>query len=383
MCCEGGAAVQAPLRAAPLPGPAARRGARGARRRRRGAAARRAARRAAALRRVPRRARRARARAAVRRDVRPAPPREPLPHLLRPRRHAQARDGAAAPEASVRRRRARARGRRAARLPAARARVRGARARGRRRGAPARASPRARAAARRPPGRRQSLRRRPRRALRRPAASERARARARATHRRARAAGRAGRAAAVRAARGDAGGGARVSHRAHLYVWLVLPYVSLAIFVVGHWWRYRRDQFGWTSRSSQLLESRLLAWGSTMFHYGALAVIAGHVVGVLVPASVTRALGISERSYHHLAGIGGGIAGLVCLAGFGILTFRRTRIRRVRATTSYQLHAAIPWLLYAVWPFSRLVHAWSYPLQYLGRPYILYRSRRPAAARSG
>lgn len=233
-----------------------------------------------------------------------------------------------------------------------------------------------------------------------------------------------------------------MTHRTDLFVWLVLPYVSLTVFVVGHWWRYRRDQFGWTSRSSQLLESRLLAWGSPMFHYGALAVIVGHVVGILVPASVTRALGVSERSYHHLAGIGGGIAGLICLAGLGILTFRRTKVHRVRATTSlsdvivfvllgvlivlgdavtfgynvfgsgydyratvapwfrtlfydpqpslmadaplaYQLHAAIPWLLYAVWPFSRLVHAWSYPLQYLGRPYILYRSRHPVARRAG
>jgi NNP family nitrate/nitrite transporter-like MFS transporter len=36
-------------------------------------------------------------------------------------------------------------------------------------------------------------------------------------------------------------------------------------------------------------------------------------------------------------------------------------------------------LLHAVWPFSRLVHAWSYPLQYLGRPYILYRRRHATA----
>jgi nitrate reductase gamma subunit len=233
-----------------------------------------------------------------------------------------------------------------------------------------------------------------------------------------------------------------MSERADLFVWLVLPYVSMTVFVVGHWWRYKRDQFGWTSRSTQLLESRMLAWGSTLFHYGALAVIVGHVVGVLIPAGVTHAVGVSERNYHHLAGIGGGIAGLFCLAGFGILTFRRTKVRRVRATTSlgdvvvfvllgvlillgegitfgynvfgsgydyratvgpwfrtlfydpqpslmadapvaYQLHAAIPWLLYAVWPFSRLVHVWSYPLQYLGRPYVLYRSRRPVARRAG
>ncbi len=53
------------------------------------------------------------------------------------------------------------------------------------------------------------------------------------------------------------------------------------------------------------------------------------------------------------------------------------------APVAYQLHAAIPWLLYAVWPFSRLVHTWSYPLQYLGRPYILYRNLHPLPRRAG
>ncbi|MFV4197428.1 respiratory nitrate reductase subunit gamma, partial [Mycobacterium tuberculosis] len=28
------------------------------------------------------------------------------------------------------------------------------------------------------------------------------------------------------------------------------------------WWRYRYDKFGWTTRSSQLYESRLLSIGS-------------------------------------------------------------------------------------------------------------------------
>jgi nitrate reductase gamma subunit len=231
-----------------------------------------------------------------------------------------------------------------------------------------------------------------------------------------------------------------MSYRADLFVWLVLPYASFAVFLVGHWWRYRRDQFGWTSRSTQLLESRLLAWGSNLFHYGALAVIGGHVVGILIPASVTGRFGISEPAYHDLSAFAGGAAGLVCLIGFGILTFRRTKVHRIRVTTSladvvvfvllglliglgdaltfgyqlyghgydyrqtvgpwfrsiwvdpqpslmartpvaYQVHASLPWLLYAVWPFSRLVHVWSYPLQYLGRPYILYRNRYAAARR--
>ena len=45
----------------------------------------------------------------------------------------------------------------------------------------------------------------------------------------------------------------------------------------------------------------------------------------------------------------------------------------------YQLHAIIAWGFWAAFPFSRLVHAWSIPLQYLGRPYILYRRRYGAA----
>ncbi|HEX5250755.1 MAG TPA: respiratory nitrate reductase subunit gamma [Gaiellales bacterium] len=232
-----------------------------------------------------------------------------------------------------------------------------------------------------------------------------------------------------------------MSGAADTYVWLVLPYVATALFLGGHVWRYRRDQLGWTSRSTQILESRLLAWGSNLFHWGAIAVILGHVAGILVPASATRSLGISERAYHHLAGIGGGIAGIVCLVGLLILIYRRASVARVRVTTStadvvvyalitvlvvlgvveavgynvfgpgydyrqsvgpwfrslfhdpqpelmsgapvvYQVHAALPWVLYALWPFSRLVHAWSIPFQYLGRPYVLYRRRyAPGAAR--
>jgi nitrate reductase gamma subunit len=45
------------------------------------------------------------------------------------------------------------------------------------------------------------------------------------------------------------------------------------------------------------------------------------------------------------------------------------------ANTVYQVHAIIAWAFWALFPFSRLVHAWSIPLQYLGRPYILYRRR--------
>jgi nitrate reductase gamma subunit len=43
------------------------------------------------------------------------------------------------------------------------------------------------------------------------------------------------------------------------------------------------------------------------------------------------------------------------------------------------VHAIVAWAFWAVLPFSRLVHMFSIPLQYLGRPYILYRRRYPPA----
>ena len=52
----------------------------------------------------------------------------------------------------------------------------------------------------------------------------------------------------------------------------------------------------------------------------------------------------------------------------------------VGAPLGFQLHAVLAFLLFAMWPFTRLVHVFSAPIGYLNRPYIVYRSRD---ARSG
>lgn len=222
---------------------------------------------------------------------------------------------------------------------------------------------------------------------------------------------------------------------ADVFWWVILPYVAITVFVVGHIWRYRSDQFGWTTRSTQLFERRILGIGAPLFHYGALAAIAGHVIGILIPESFTESLGISETAYKDFSTGAGTLAALATVIGFALLLYRRATVKRVRVTTtrtdmvtyglltalivlgsfqtiginligsgynyredvapwfrgvlrlnpdpelmrgvdaSYQLHAVLAWALYMVWPFSRLVHVWSAPVQYLGRPWILYRSR--------
>ena len=47
------------------------------------------------------------------------------------------------------------------------------------------------------------------------------------------------------------------------------------------------------------------------------------------------------------------------------------------------MHALSALLLFAIWPFTRLVHMLTAPIGYLTRPYVVYRSRdeQPTGAR--
>jgi nitrate reductase gamma subunit len=45
------------------------------------------------------------------------------------------------------------------------------------------------------------------------------------------------------------------------------------------------------------------------------------------------------------------------------------------AGLAFHLHVLIGMALFVIWPFTRLVHAFTAPLTYLVRPYIVYRSR--------
>ncbi|PPK66632.1 respiratory nitrate reductase subunit gamma [Actinokineospora auranticolor] len=221
-------------------------------------------------------------------------------------------------------------------------------------------------------------------------------------------------------------------------LWVAVPYAAIATFVVGHVWRYRYDKFGWTTRSSQLYENRLLRLGSPLFHFGILLVAVGHVGGLLIPRNWTETLGVSDHLYHAVAVSLGVLAGVCTLAGAAILIYRRRTVGPVFSATTrndkvmyvlliatillglgttvlgnltdsphdyrqtvspwfrsiftlhpdpalmvvaplgFRLHALAAWSLFAFWPFSRLVHVFSLPIGYLTRPYIVYRTRDTA-----
>ena len=44
---------------------------------------------------------------------------------------------------------------------------------------------------------------------------------------------------------------------------------------------------------------------------------------------------------------------------------------------SFQVHAVAGMMVFLIWPFTRLVHAFSTPVSYLFRPYVIYRERGP------
>jgi nitrate reductase gamma subunit len=221
------------------------------------------------------------------------------------------------------------------------------------------------------------------------------------------------------------------------------PYVAISVFLLGSLIRFEREQYTWRSGSSQLLRRRMLVVGSNCFHIGVLAILAGHLIGLLTPHSVYTSLGLSVGNKQLLAMGAGGVFGVVCFVGLTLLIWRRLSDPRIRNTSSvmdiaillllyaqlilglssifvsaqhldggemlklaawaqhlvtlqadaasliadvspiFKLHILLGLTIFLVSPFSRLVHIWSAPVGYVGRRYQVVRRRGGADAVRG
>ena len=206
-------------------------------------------------------------------------------------------------------------------------------------------------------------------------------------------------------------------------LFIVLPYAAVLLAVVGTFERYRRHAYSCTSHSTQFLENRLHFWALVPFHAGILLVLAGHLVGILVPGGVL-AWNADPVRLILLEGVAI-TAGLLALIGLTLAGIRRLRTSPIRLSTSLfdwivyslllaqiaagvllsmqytwgsswyaaaaapylrslirlqpdvslvapmpvliQLHIVGAWLLLALFPFSRLVHVLVVPNPYLWR----------------
>lgn len=212
-----------------------------------------------------------------------------------------------------------------------------------------------------------------------------------------------------------------------IMLFVVFPYVALAIGIVGTIYRYLTNQYSFTTLSSQFLENELQFWGSTLWHYGILPTTFIHLAGFTIPR-VMHALHSTPETLY-LSEIAGKILGIMSLVGAGILIIRRLSFSKIRAVTSpvdwvilfllfaqvffglvlafayrwgavWFIHTATPWmvslavfqpapqfvtalplahkvhfltgfLLFALMPFSRLVHIATFPFSYAWRRFQL------------
>lgn len=219
------------------------------------------------------------------------------------------------------------------------------------------------------------------------------------------------------------------------FAFQIYPYIAFSVFLIGSWARYDRAMYTWRTGSSQLLSHRGMRLGSNLFHIGILAVLGGHLVGLLTPHAL-YSLVITAPQKQLMAMIFGGLFGLICLVGLSILLVRRLTNPRISATGTtgdkvilillmlqlllglstiwvsrdhmdgetmmalaewaqhiatfrwgaaafvadthwiYKAHILLGLTLFLVAPFTRLVHVWSIPFSYLWRPYQVVRRRQ-------
>ena len=221
-------------------------------------------------------------------------------------------------------------------------------------------------------------------------------------------------------------------------IFAVYPYIALTVFVIGSWIRYDSEQYTWKTDSSQLLSNKGMLLASNFFHIGILSIFGGHFAGLVLPHGLWLALGVTDMQHQWLAILAGSVFGGMCLIGGGILWLRRMFNTRVRASSRtsdifilswlmvtlvlglstlpvsvghanhgdatvmlalsawvqsiltlnpqpelldgvdpiFKLHMFFGLTVFLVFPFTRLVHVLTAPLNYVARSYQIVRAKR-------
>lgn len=215
----------------------------------------------------------------------------------------------------------------------------------------------------------------------------------------------------------------------------IYPYIAITVFFVGSLLRYDRDQYTWKANSSQLLSKKDMRLGSNLFHVGIIALFFGHLMGLLTPHWAYHFV-MTAGQKQMMAMTAGGIFGITCLVGMILLIRRRMLDARIKATSQptdlpillilfvqlmlglltipasaqhpdgssmlalaswaqhlvtfqgdaasfvageafiFKAHLVLGLTIFLVFPFTRLVHVWSVPVQYLVRSgYQIVRKR--------
>lgn len=111
-----------------------------------------------------------------------------------------------------------------------------------------------------------------------------------------------------------------------------LPYVALAIFLIGSIYRYTKKGFQVSSLSSQFLEGRQLFFGSQFFHWGLVMIFLGHLTAFLVPSAIIAWNGSPIRLLIlEFSAFGFAICSLI---GLALLIKRRLTTKRIQVVSN-------------------------------------------------
>lgn len=112
-----------------------------------------------------------------------------------------------------------------------------------------------------------------------------------------------------------------------------LPYVALAVFIIGSIYRYMAKGFQVSSLSSQFLEGRQLFFGSQFFHWGMVMLFLGHLIGFLIPSAVIAWNGSPVRLLVlEFSAFGFAISSLI---GLALLIKRRATTKRIQMVSNH------------------------------------------------
>ncbi|OGW79209.1 MAG: respiratory nitrate reductase subunit gamma [Omnitrophica bacterium RIFCSPLOWO2_12_FULL_44_17] len=129
----------------------------------------------------------------------------------------------------------------------------------------------------------------------------------------------------------------------HNFLFIAVPYMAVAVFLVGVVYRYRVAPFTVSSLSSQFLETKDLFWGSVPFHVGMIVILILHLAAFLFPQTL-----LAWNSYPVrllILEITGFAFGLSFLFGSMALLIRRVTNPRIRAVTTW-MDVAVELLLF-------------------------------------
>jgi len=200
------------------------------------------------------------------------------------------------------------------------------------------------------------------------------------------------------------------------FLWGVFPYLCIVLFFIVPIIRMATRPYSWSTRASGLFGRQLLGVASTMFHWGLVLLLAGHVVGLIGGVMGSR----SAIDFFFWSAL---IGGFLVLVGCFMALMRRIRVPEVRAMSRpedyiiqclllaivgialYQvvvdkifgiaytasswaaslwtltpqpelmesasfltkLHVFLALVFFAYFPFTKLVHFWTFPVNYFVR----------------